>query len=690
VQEVVHDITARAHTEEALLQSEILLKTTVENAPVVLTMLDRDGIVLLSAGAGLDKIHSSGEMLVGRSIFDLCKDNPVILENVGRALAGETVRYATEVAGVAFESSVHPVLDSNGKVRAVVGISADVTERKAAEEALRVSYAEVRRLHLANLKALSAALSVKDHYTLGHAARVAAYMVLLGRELGWPEERLVEVQDVAYLHDIGKIAVADRVLLKVGPLNDQEWELMRQHPVISAEIIGPLFDEELVRGVRHHHEYFDGSGYPDGLSGETVPLIARAMCVVDSYDAMSCVRPYSPARSYQRCQEELRSRSGTQYDPGVVEAFLRVLVRLEDRRRPLSVLAEQAATLIDPEQHKLLRSRADEARPEYREMVAALRALRDSRPDVHFITTFAQVGKTCIAVLDTGETETESSHVGDQWLPDDELIKVLAGERPEMNVLDADEFGVWITGIAPIRDASGAVTAAVCVDVPALEAPMLQRFHTDLSRSLSSVLQAASLRWSRAELEAITDGLTGLYNHRYLQERLDEELERARRQNSSVTVLFVDLDEFKTYNDACGHIHGDEALRRTAHTIERSIRHVDLAGRYGGDEFLVVLVGAPLTEGVRVAERVRAQVAALYEGRRPAVTVSIGVATFPADAESKNELLDKADWALYEAKRSGRNRVVAFSDGMSREEVRPHTRRPDATYVSTTATATAR
>jgi diguanylate cyclase (GGDEF)-like protein len=300
-------------------------------------------------------------------------------------------------------------------------------------------------------------------------------------------------------------------------------------------------------------------------------------------------------------------------------------------------------------------------------MVAALRALRGSEPDVRFITTFAQVGKRCIAVLDTGETETESCHVGDEWLPDDELIKVLAGERPEMNVLDADEFGVWVTGIAPIRDASGVVAAAVCVDVPALEPPMLHRFHTDLSRSLSSVLQAASLRWSRAELEAITDGLTGLYNHRYLQERLDEELERARQQDGNVTVLFVDLDKFKAYNDTCGHIHGDEALRSTAHMIERSIRHVDLAGRYGGDEFLIVLVGAPLSEGVRVAERVRGQVATLHKGLSPAVTVSVGIATFPADAESKNELLDRADWALYEAKRSGRNRVVAFSDGLPRE-----------------------
>jgi len=110
-------------------------------------------------------------------------------------------------------------------------------------------YEDVKDLHLGNLRALSSALSAKDYYTLGHASRVAAYMALLGRELGWPTERLEEVENVAFLHDIGKIGVSDRVLLKAGPLTSEEWELMRQHPGISAEIVRPLFDEELVAGV---------------------------------------------------------------------------------------------------------------------------------------------------------------------------------------------------------------------------------------------------------------------------------------------------------------------------------------------------------------------------------------------------------------------------------------------------------
>ena len=121
------------------------------------------------------------------------------------------------------------------------------------------------------------------------------------RRASWagPRSASRPLENAAFLHDIGKIGVSDRVLLKAGPLTSEEWELVRQHPGISAEIVRPLFDEELVAGVRHHHERFDGRGYPDGLAGEAIPLVARAMCVVDCYDAMSCQRPYRPRAELQ-------------------------------------------------------------------------------------------------------------------------------------------------------------------------------------------------------------------------------------------------------------------------------------------------------------------------------------------------------------------------------------------------------
>jgi diguanylate cyclase (GGDEF)-like protein/excisionase family DNA binding protein len=522
-------------------------------------------------------------------------------------------------------------------------------------------YEEVKRLHLGNLRALSSALSAKDYYTLGHAGRVAAYMALLGRELGWPDEHLEAVQNVAFLHDIGKIGVSDRVLLKPGPLTSEEWELVRQHPGISAEIVRPLFDEDLIAGVRHHHERYDGGGYPEGLAGEAIPLIARAMCVVDCYDAMSCQRPYRRALSYRQCLAELKRCSGTQFDPVMVEAFRRALGRLQRRRAHITKLAQQAAQLIDPAAHALLGTRADEARPEYAEMVSALRKVRDLNPPVRFITTFAFRDDQCITVLDTGETQNEVSHVGDRYLPDDELASVLAGESLLANVLTADDFGVWLSGIAPLRNAEGTVVAAVSVDAPAVDS--LGRPVTgERSHTLAAMLQAAAIRFSRAEVEAITDGLTGLYNHRYLHERLQEELKRARRRGSKLSVLFCDCDQFKSYNDDYGHKAGDAALARIARIIESCSRRCDLAARYGGDEFVLGLLDTDAAGARSVAERLHAEIeASSARGGHP-LTVSIGIATCPEDAGAHDELLDKADWAMYAAKRAGRNRICAFSD----------------------------
>jgi diguanylate cyclase (GGDEF)-like protein/excisionase family DNA binding protein len=524
-------------------------------------------------------------------------------------------------------------------------------------------YDEVKRLHLGNLRALSSALSAKDHYTLGHASRVAAYMTMLGQELGWSQERLVALQDAAFCHDIGKIGVSDRVLLKAGPLTSEEWELMRQHPGISAEIVRPLFDSELVAGVRHHHERYDGGGYPDHLAGEQIPLVARAMCVVDCYDAMSCKRPYRRALSYRQCLDELRRCAGTQFDPGMVEAFLRVLDKLRRRRAQVARLARQAAAQIDPARHALLRTRADEERPEYREMVEVLRAFRDTHPPVRFITTYALAGDRCITVLDTGEDEDDLSHVGDLWLADDEVARVLAGERLTVNVLDADDFGVWVSGTVPIHDGEGAVVAALTVDVPVV-GTFDRAARSDRSHTLAAMLQAAAIRFSRAEVEAITDGLTGLYNHRYLHERLEEEIERARRRGSALSLLFFDCDEFKRYNDRYGHKAGDAALAHIARIAEGCSRRVDLAARYGGEEFVVVLVDTEHEGALTVAERIRAGVESTSAASGRPLSVSVGVATFPDDATAKDELLDKADWAMYAAKRAGRDRVLSFRDGL--------------------------
>jgi len=520
-------------------------------------------------------------------------------------------------------------------------------------------YQEIKTLHLGNLKGLSTALNAKDYYTLGHAARVAAYMVLLGRELGWDAGQIEQVREAAYLHDIGKIGVSDRVLLKQGKLNSEEWELMRQHPAVSADIIAPLFPEELVAGVRHHHERWDGSGYPDGLAGDDIPEIARAMCVVDSYDAMSLHRPYRGARTYVDCVAELRHCSGEQFDPAMTDAFLRVLDELARLRETSRHAAEAAAARIDPSQHKALLADVSVERPEYAHVHQVLREVRDAHPQVRFMTTEAYVDGRCVVVVDGEESGSASfSPPGEDVMVDDAARQVLAGQPIVSNVLFVDDHGVWANAIVPLIGDDGEIVAAVVADTPALgwdggEGLAVRGVETPVS-----TLQRAAVRLSRAEIDAITDGLTGLYNHRHLHERLAEEIGEPGQGGRALSLLFCDLDFFKDYNDRHGHAAGDEALRTTARIIEQCTRRDDVAARYGGEEFVVVLPGVDEARALEIAGRIRSAVAErhLVHG---GLTISIGVAAFPAAARSKEALLEAADRAMYLAKRLGRDRVVA-------------------------------
>jgi diguanylate cyclase (GGDEF)-like protein/excisionase family DNA binding protein len=546
-------------------------------------------------------------------------------------------------------------------------IDVRLLERVATQLSLAIRnaqlYDEIKQMHLGNLKALSSALNAKDYYTLGHAARVAAYTMMLGHKLEWGPALMDSLEEAAYLHDIGKISISDRVLLKPGRLNPQEWQQMKLHPVFSADIIRPLFRKALVEGVRHHHEHYDGAGYPDGLSGEDIPMLARAMAVVDAYDAMSCRRPYKAALTYKECLAELERCRGTQFDPDMVDAFLEVLQGLTETHARAEAIAAEAASRIPGEKHRVLRGREDEDTPEYVEIREVLREVRDANPPTRYLTTHAQIDKKFVIGVDPEENEADHSHFGEEIFADDELPQVLEGKRPQVNTLFADQFGVWVTGLAPIRDAAGRIVAAVAADLPALSRPETEALRGDVPQTFASMLQSAAVRLSRAEIESITDALTGLYNHRYLQERLAEELHRAREAHRPLTVLFLDLDHFKGYNDANGHRAGDRVLREVAHIIEGSVRNIDIAGRYGGEEFVVLLLETDRDAALTVADRIRRRIhTAGFAAHGAPLTASIGVASYPEDADRREELLDKADWAMYLAKRRGRDQVASFSD----------------------------
>lgn len=181
-------------------------------------------------------------------------------------------------------------------------------------------------IELAGISALLSALTARDHYTGEHSVTVVTWAARVARQLGLDSQQLLEIEQVALLHDIGKIGIPDSVLFKRGPLNDQEWELMHQHPAIGARILaGTETLAYLAPAIKAEHERFDGDGYPDGLRGEEIPLASRITFACDAYHAMTSDRPYRSALPAEHARAELRANVGTQFDPTVVEALLAVV-----------------------------------------------------------------------------------------------------------------------------------------------------------------------------------------------------------------------------------------------------------------------------------------------------------------------------------------------------------------------------
>lgn len=191
---------------------------------------------------------------------------------------------------------------------------------------LQYALAQLEELSTGAIRALADALDAKCDYTAGHSLRVSRIAVTIGRAIGLPEDHLKDLELAGILHDIGKIGVPESILWKPAKLTDEEREIMSKHPVKSAQIIGELRGLARTREyVLHHHEYMDGTGYPDHLKGEEIPIGARIILVSDAYDAMTTDRPYRKSIGHEAAMEELTKKKGSQFDPKIVDTLLGLL-----------------------------------------------------------------------------------------------------------------------------------------------------------------------------------------------------------------------------------------------------------------------------------------------------------------------------------------------------------------------------
>lgn len=229
-------------------------------------------------------------------------------------------------------------LDSTGSVDAFQQPDLELVTAIGLQAGLAIDRAklieDLESLFFESIRTIVAALEAKDRYTCGHSERVTMYAVEIARCLNWSEKDLGTLNLSALLHDVGKIGIPERVLLKPGKLTAEEFEVMKQHPVIGAEIIKHLKNaQSIIGGIRHHHERWDGMGYPDGLKGEQIPLMARIIQMADSFDAMVSTRPYRKGLSQDEVLREVERCQATQFDPNIADVFLKLM--RSGRIRPL-------------------------------------------------------------------------------------------------------------------------------------------------------------------------------------------------------------------------------------------------------------------------------------------------------------------------------------------------------------------
>lgn len=258
------------------------------------------------------KSHSDYLLLFGLFLVLICI-----------AIEGISVYFVSMVSGLFTGIGMIILLLAN-IVRTIHKIH--VVEQTRHQKELEIEKKENKKITLQMMQSLSTTIGAKDEYTRGHSRRVAQYAALIAKNLGWTDQEIENIKSCAYLHDIGKIGIPDQILNKPGQLTEDEFNLIKQHPIIGQDILKDItIIPHLGEVTRSHHEHYDGTGYPDGLKGNEIPIQARIITLADSYDAMNSKRIYRNALSFNQIKEEIEKNAGTQFDPKITNVFLKLM-----------------------------------------------------------------------------------------------------------------------------------------------------------------------------------------------------------------------------------------------------------------------------------------------------------------------------------------------------------------------------
>jgi len=557
---------------------------------------------------------------------------------------------------------------------------------------------QIAALHLRTIEALALAIEAKDHTTHDHLQRVRVYATEVAKRLDLPEDERQAVHAAALLHDIGKLAVPEHIISKPGRLTPEEFEKMKIHPLVGAEILERVqFPYPVVPIVRAHHEKFDGSGYPLGLKGEEIPIGARILAAVDCLDALASDRQYRRALPLNQAMQHLQDMSGIAFDPQIIDILKDhyqeweslAVQQFRPAERPLSTkvkVERGAAPGTGFEQTQPVVATSAAAREE-----GFLGPIAAARQEVQTLFELSQdlgnslslsdtlsvlsarlkrvVPYDSIAIYVRRENKLVAEHVSGDNFRLFSSLKIPLGEglsgwvaenrKPIINgnpsvepgyLNDPSKFSTLRSALAvPLEGLSGVV------GVLTLYRADKDAFTNDHLRVLLAIRSKLALsienavKYQQAESSATVDYLTELPNARSLFMHLDRELSRCKRTRSSVVVMVCDLDGFKQINDRFGHLEGNRVLRLFARHLKEICREYDYVARMGGDEFVIVAPGLKpegalekVQAAIEIAKRVGREVCG-----EDIISLSAGVAVYPDDGEDAEELLAESDRRMY-------------------------------------------
>jgi len=534
-------------------------------------------------------------------------------------------------------------------------------------------YGRMRDLYLSGIRTLAATVDAKDSYTHGHSERVAAYARAIALTLELPQLDVETIELAGLLHDIGKIGIPDAVLQKPGRLDPDERTMIEQHADLGARILSdnPAL-MPLVPLVRHHHERYDGEGYPSGLLGAEIPLGAAIIGVADTFDTMTTDRPYRRAPGLEEARREIIRCGGHQFDPRVVTAFLRAsaspgwLLAPHQRATEQSQGLAVASQAVDVNTRAMrivyqiaqLRGSSLELPAFLRRVVELLRRELGTRAvDIYIVdrVSGALVGQIGITP-DSGPITIPVGQGLVGWVAEHQVAVRLDDIREDTRPLIINSWSARSELAVPLLSEGRiiGVLNAESTRIAAFDAEDTTLL-TIIAGQLAQVIEVAQLHNEVRQIARL-DGLTGIANHRHFYERL----EAALAETAEVLALaLLDVDGLKALNDNHGHVAGDAALRTIAQLISAHTLPNELVARYGGDEFAILFPGLDETGA-------RARVATLLEilsqtpsfevegAYLPLPAVSIGIAASSQDHARAISLVALADERMYQQKRARR------------------------------------